>query len=53
MSNNNKKQRRVPSKQHITSKLLKLTLKTATKPVVLEPLKVSQPESFINLEVLV
>ncbi len=53
MSNNNKKQRRVPSKQHITSKLLKLSLKTATKPVVLEPLKVSQPESFINLEVLV
>ncbi len=53
MNNNNKKQRRVPSKQHITSKLLKLSLKTATKPVVLEPLKVSQPESFINLEVLV
>lgn len=44
-----KKQRRVPSKQHITSKLLKLSLKTATsKPVV-----VSQPESFMNLEVLV
>lgn len=50
ISASKKQQRRVPSKQHITSKLLKLSLKTATssKPVV-----VSQPESFINLEVLV
>lgn len=50
ISASKKQQRRVPSKQHITSKLLKLSLKTATssKPVV-----VSKSDSFIKLEVLV
>lgn len=51
--NNNKKQR---SKQHISTKLLKLSLKTATKSktIVTQPAKYNlEPESFINLEVLV